>query len=127
MKCKKHDIIPKGLKSNFLVSISRFSQSGQRLYERFQKNLLNRILSDKYWLMEKFRRKCISLQEELKCFNLGSRFYKQNGEMINNKADRWRFVNNRRLSRKFNQLRGNSRTPNQIHMREKIRIEEAKK
>ena len=38
MKCKKHNIIPKGLKSGFLASISNFSQSGQRLCERFQKN-----------------------------------------------------------------------------------------
>ena len=127
MKCKKHNIIPKGLRSNFLLSISRFSQSGQRLCERFQKKLLNRILSDKYWLMEKFKKKCISLQEELRCFNLGSRFYKQNDQMINNKADRWRLMNNRRLSQKFNHLRSNSRTPNENHMREKIRIEEAKK
>ena len=42
MKCKKHNIIPKGLKSGFLASISNFSQSGQRLCEHFQKKTLAR-------------------------------------------------------------------------------------
>ena len=56
MKCKKHNVITKGLKSGFLSSISNFSKSGQRLCERFQRKLLHRILSDKHWLMEKFHR-----------------------------------------------------------------------
>ena len=37
MKCKKQNVIPKGLKSDFLASISNFSQSGQRLCKHFQK------------------------------------------------------------------------------------------
>ena len=92
MKCKKHNIIPKGLRSNFLSSISNFSQSGRRLCERFQKKLLHRILSDKHWLMEKFQRKCIYLREQLKVFNLASRFYFQNDSMINNKRKKWSFM-----------------------------------
>ena len=104
MKCKKHNIIPKGLKSGFLASISNFSQSGQRLCERFQKKLLHRILSDKHWLLEKFQRKCIYFREQLNLFNLGSRFYFQNDSMIKNKSKKWSLYENRRLSRKFVQL-----------------------
>ena len=104
MKCKKNGIIPQGLKSSFLLSISNFSQSGRRLCERFQKKLLNRILSDKYWLMEKFQRKCDSLQDDLKSYNLGSRFYEQNDNMLNKKRNEWRRFDNCRLFCKFAKL-----------------------
>ena len=128
MECKKHNIfIPKGLSSNFLSSISNFSQSGRRLCERFQIKLLNRILSDKYWLMKKIHDICDSLHEDLKCFNLGSRFYKQNDNMVNNKRDQWRMMNNWRLSHKFTLLWHKSRPPKKTDTRYRDRVEEAKK
>ena len=69
----------------------------------------------------------ILLHEDLKCFNLGSRFYKQNDTMVNNKKDQWRMMNNRRLSHKFTLLWHKSQPPKQTDTRNRDRVEEAKK
>ena len=126
MKCKKNGIIPKGLKSSFLLSISNFLQSERRLCERFQTKLLNRILSDKYWLMEKFQRKCDSLQDDLKSYNLGSRFYEQNDNMLNKKRNKRKRFGNCRLSPKFAKLKNQTWPTTNIAKRDEVRIKEAK-
>ena len=81
--------------------------------------------------MEKFQRKCIYLREQLKVFNLGSRFYFQNDSMINNKRKKWSLNEDRRLSRKFAQLMQQTRQLRNINEKDKAsnkaRIEEAKK
>ena len=85
IRCKKHNLIPNGLNRRFFISISSFSQSGRRLCQRFQRKLLLRILSDKHWMLRKYKQHIQSLWEHLETFNLGSRFYFQTDVMIKKK------------------------------------------
>jgi len=104
IRCKKHNLIPNGLNRRFLISISNFSQSGKRLCQRFQWKLLLRILSDKHWMLHKYKQRIQSLWKHLEAFNLGSRFYFQTDVMIKKKMNYWDRQDTHRLSQKFMKL-----------------------
>ena len=104
IRCKKHNLIPNGLNRRFFISISSFSQSGRRLCQRFQWKLLLRILSDKHWMLHKYKQRIQSLWKHLEAFNLGSRFYFQTDVMIKKKMNYWDRQDTHRLSQKFMKL-----------------------
>ena len=82
IRCKKHKLIPNSLNRKLFISISNLSQSGKRLCQRIQWKLLSRILSDKHWMLHKYKQKSLTLWKHLETFNLGSRFYFQSDTMI---------------------------------------------
>ena len=122
------NLIPNGLNRRFFISISNFSQSGRRLCQRFQRKLLLRILSDKHWMLNKYDRKLLLLREELKTFNLGSRFYVQTDQMLTNKITRWKREDYNGLSQKLLRImkKKNQHLTTRITKEDQDRIQQAK-